>query len=236
MDSKFRHDELHASIGQMFRSKGMEDEKADRVTESLLDADMMGHATHGLALIPWYFEAIAAGNMTMRGDYAVIAERAACMTWNGRRLPGAWLIGKAIDKALERIGEQGVVTVSICECHHTGALAVYLPRITERGLMVILSSAASAASTVAPFGGTRGVLAPNPIAAGIPTDGDPILLDISASITTNNNARQLVRDGRRFPAPWALDAQGNPTDDPAIAVSGGGTLLPIGGLDHGHKG
>ena len=236
MDSRYRHESLHAAVGQMFRSQGMDDEKADRVTESLLDADMMGHATHGLALIPWYFDAIAAGNMTMTGEYAVIAERAGCMTWNGRRLPGAWLIGQAIDKALERIEEQGVVTVSICECHHTGALAVYLPRLTERGLMVILSSAASAASTVAPFGGTRGVLAPNPIAAGIPTDGDPILLDISASITTNNNARQLVRNGGRFPAAWALDAQGNPSDDPAVAVSGGGTLLPIGGLDHGHKG
>jgi LDH2 family malate/lactate/ureidoglycolate dehydrogenase len=89
---------------------------------------------------------------------------------------------------------------------------------------------------VAPYGGTKGLLSPNPMAAGIPTDGDPILLDISASITTMNSARQLARSGRRFAGPWALDAQGQPTDDPANVVSGGGSLLPVGGLDHGHKG
>ena len=236
MSARYSFDALHAAIGDMFRSAGMESEKSDRVTESLLAADMMGHATHGLALAPWYFDSIAAGGVTLRGDYELVAERAGCMTWNGRRLPGAWLIARAIDAALERIAGQGVVTVSIYDSHHTGALAVYLPRLTERGLMAILSCSAPTAATVAPFGGTRGLLSPNPLAAGIPTAGDPILLDISASITTNNNARQLVRSGERFPAAWALDAQGRPSDDPAVAVSGGGTLLPVGGLDHGHKG
>src|SRR5690606_9631608 len=71
---------------------------------------------------------------------------------------------------------------------------------------------------------------------GLPTSGDPILLDISASITTNNRARQLAGAGKRLPGPWVLDAQGQPSDDPAVAVSGGGTLRPVGGLDHGHKG
>jgi LDH2 family malate/lactate/ureidoglycolate dehydrogenase len=235
MNLRYSHAELQLAVGNMFRRVGMEADKADRVTDSLLDADMMGHATHGLALIPWYFDAIEAGGMGLSGNYEVVSERAACMTWNGNRLPGAWLFSRAIDIALERIAEQGVVTVSIFNSHHTGALAVYLPRLTERGLMGIVSSSAASVGTVAPYGGTRGLLAPNPIAAGIPTDGDPILIDVSASITTNNNARQLVRAGGRFPSPWALDAQGNPSDDPAVAVSGG-SLLPIGGLDHGHKG
>jgi len=236
MNARYDYHALHRTTGAMFRAAGMDAEKADRVTESLLAADAMGHATHGLALVPWYFDSIDAGGATLSGDYEVIAERAGCLTWNGRRLPGAWLISKAIDAALARIEQQGVVTVSIYDSHHTGALAVYLPRLTERGLMAILSCSAPTAATVAPFGGRRGLLSPNPLAAGIPTESDPILLDISASITTNNNARQLVRSGGRFPAPWALDADGRPSDDPAVAVSGGGTLLPVGGLDHGHKG
>jgi L-lactate dehydrogenase len=74
------------------------------------------------------------------------------------------------------------------------------------------------------------------MAAGIPTNGDPILLDVSASITTLNRAKQMARDGLHFPHPWALDADGIPTDDPTAVISEGGTLLPVGGLDHGHKG
>ena len=63
-----------------------------------------------------------------------------------------------------------------------------------------------------------------------------MLLDISASITTMNSTRQLVARGEKYPAMWAIDSQGNPTDDPQVVMSGGGTLLPTGGLDHGHKG
>lgn len=146
------------------------------------------------------------------------------------------MIHRAIDLALERVAAHGVVTVTIAGAHHTGALATYLPLVTERGLMPILSCSGPAATGVAPFGGTRALFTPNPLAAGIPTAADPVLLDISSSITTNNRARQLARSGERFPAAWVLDADGHTTDDPAAMVSRGGTLPPVGGLDHGHKG
>jgi L-lactate dehydrogenase len=228
--------ELHASVQALFCTTGMEADKARCVTTALLTADGMGHSTHGLALTPWYLEAARTGVMTITGDKTVVNDRGACITWNGNRLPGAWLINHAIDTALERIEQHGVVTVAIANSHHTGALATYLPRLTERGLMVQLVNSGPAAAGVAPFGGTQAVFTPNPIAAGIPTPGNPILLDISSSITTLNSARQLATRGERFPANWAMDAQGQPSNDPAVVISGGGTLLPVGGFDHGHKG
>ncbi|MDO8777291.1 MAG: Ldh family oxidoreductase [Burkholderiaceae bacterium] len=227
---------LRAAVETLFTATGMDADKARCVTESLLTADSMGHSTHGLALAPWYLEAARTGVMTITGDKTVINQRGGCLTWNGNRLPGAWLIHQAIDAALERIEEHGVVTVAIANSHHTGALATYLPRLTERGLLVQLVNSGPAAAGVAPYGGTKAVFTPNPIAAGIPTPGDPILLDVSSSITTLNSARQLAARGERFPAMWAMDAQGHPSDDPAVVISGGGTLLPVGGFDHGHKG
>jgi LDH2 family malate/lactate/ureidoglycolate dehydrogenase len=81
------------------------------------------------------------------------------------------------------------------------------------------------------------VFTPDPIAIGIPTDGDPILIDISASVTTNGMSDRLRREGKRFPGRWALDAAGQPTDDPsALFTDPPGTILPAGGIDHGHKG
>ncbi|MGX9936578.1 Ldh family oxidoreductase [Advenella kashmirensis] len=236
VSSYYSYVELEQALSDLFCATGMQTNIAKRVTDSLLIAEMMGHLTHGLALAPWYLEAARTGSVTLSGGHDVVVDRGACVTWDGRRLPGAWLISSAIDLAIERAEQFGTVTIAIFNCHHTGALATYLPKLTSNGLMGILASSGPAAKVVAPFGGTEGLLTPNPIAAGIPTEGDPILLDISSSITTLNNARQLARVGERFPQQWALDAKGNPSDDPGCVISGGGTLLPVGGLDHGHKG
>jgi LDH2 family malate/lactate/ureidoglycolate dehydrogenase len=228
--------ELTRFVSALFSATGMDDDKAKAIAESLVTADSMGHRTHGLALAAGYLEAVKNGVMAIHGDVRVVNDRGACVTWDGQRLPGAWLISRAIDTALQRIDQHGVVTVVIANSHHTGALAVYLPRLTERGLLVQLICSSPAARGVAPFGGSEPLFSPNPIAAGIPTQGDPILLDVSSSITTLNSARQLVARGERFPAKWAMDADGQPSDDPNVVVSGGGSLLSVGGFDHGHKG
>src|SRR3546814_17911160 len=66
------------------------------------------------------------------------------------------------------------------------------------------------------------------------SDLDPILIDISASITTVNMAQRMIRGARKYPHAWVMDVQGNLSDDPAT-VTQGGTLLPTGGLDHGQR-
>jgi L-lactate dehydrogenase len=173
--------------------------------------------------------------MATSGAPELLRDEGGCVTWNGCRLPGAFLVQSAVDLACERAATAGMCTVSITNSYHMGALAVYLRRATGRGMMAIVASSTPSVDGVAPHGGTRGVMTPNPLAAGIPTEGDPILLDISSSITTRNKAAQYAAAGRKFPGQWAQDPDGNPTDDPQIMLDGG-TLLPVGGLDHGHKG
>ncbi|MBU8539223.1 Ldh family oxidoreductase [Falsiroseomonas tokyonensis] len=217
------------------QAAGLEAGKAQAVAQTLVESDLLGHATHGLALLPRYLDDAVSGGMTRDGGPEVLRDRGACLTWNGRRLPGPWLVHKALDIALERAETYGTATIAIADSHHIGCLAAYLTRATERGFLMVLSSSASAAAAVAPFGAITGVLAPDPMAAGIPTEGDPILMDVSASITTINMAGQLQKAGARYPHPWVQDAEGNPSTDPAV-LSQGGTLLPAGGLDHGQKG
>jgi LDH2 family malate/lactate/ureidoglycolate dehydrogenase len=159
------------------------------------------------------------------------------VTWDGRRLPGVWLTAAALDLALERAKAHGSATVVVRKSHHIACLAAYLPRATDAGCMAIIASSDPSECSVAPFGGRQAVFTPDPIAIGIPTDGDPILIDISASITTNGMTVRLKARGERYPGEWALDADGNPTDDPAdVLADPPGTILPIGGLDYGHKG
>src|SRR5262249_4283766 len=116
-------------------------------------------------------------------------------------------------------------------------LAAYLKRATERGVMALVCCSDPAGRSVAPFGAISPVFTPNPLGAGIPTSGDPILLDISASYTTNGMTERLYKAGAPLAHPWIQDAQGNPTRDPSVWFNEPkGTLLPLGGVEAGHKG
>lgn len=216
---------------------GLESEKAAITAAVLVEADLLGHTTHGLALLAPYLAEIEKGAMTKAGEPGVLADFPAAVTWDGRRLPGPWLVQRALDVAIPRARTQGTCTVAIRRSHHIACLAAYLKRVTDEGLMVILSCSDPAVCSVAPFGGRREVFTPNPLAAAWPTAGEPVMLDVSMSITTNALTKRLHAEKRKFPGTWALDAEGRPTDDPAaLYASPPGTLLPMGGVDHGHKG
>jgi LDH2 family malate/lactate/ureidoglycolate dehydrogenase len=234
---RFHAADLIAYATRLFAAAGCDGDKPETIAAGLVEADLLGHATHGLQLVPAYLRELESGSMTARGEPDVVADRGAAVTWDGRRLPGVWLTSKAVDLAIERSSAFGTATVVIRRSHHIGCLAAFLQRATDRGMMVIVASSDPAMASVAPFGGRTAVLTPDPIAVGIPTDGDPILIDMSTSITTNGLSDRLRREDKRFPGPWALDAAGRPTNDPAVLFADPpGTLLPTGGTDHGHKG
>lgn len=216
---------------------GLEPEKSAAVAEILVEGDLLGHNTHGLALLPAYLGEIEKGGMTKSGEPEIVADFPAALTWDGKRLAGPWLVLRAIAAAIPRAKANGVCAVAIRRSHHIGCLAAYLQRVTNEGLMVLLTCSDPNICSVAPFGGRREIFTPNPFAAAWPTDGDPVILDVSMSITTNGLTRRLYTEGKRFPGAWALTAEGEATDDPAaLYTKPAGTLLPIGGLDHGHKG
>ena len=211
-----------------------------RVTaEVLVEGDLLGHSTHGLQLLAPYLRDIASGHMRRDGAPAVVSDRGAAVTWDGDFLPGPWLVRSAMDLAFERVAQHAVVTVAIRRSHHIACLAAYLRLATERGLMMLLSCSDPATGSVAPHGGIAGRYTPNPIAAGFPTDGDPVLIDISASTTTNGMTARMNRagDGRRLPGRWLVDAHGEASDDPRVmATDPPGAILPLGGIELGHKG
>lgn len=230
-------DRLTDFATSLFAAAGLDDDKARTVAAILVEGDLLGHTTHGLQLAMPYLAALGDGRMTAAGEPEVIADRAGAIAWNGRRLPGPWLTVKAIDAALARVGEQGIVGVAIRESSHIGCLAAYLERATAKGCMIIVTCSDPSEASVAPFGGTKAMFTPDPIAIGIPTPGDPILIDVSASITTNGLTSRLAKEGGRLPGPWVMDARGNATDDPSVVFTDPpGTILPVGGKEYGHKG
>ena len=140
-----------------------------------------------------------------------------------------------MSEACGRADSFGLGAVAIRRSHHIGCLASFLESPARRGYLVMVLCSDPGDALVAPFGGASPVLTPNPIAAGIPRDGAPILLDLSTSITTAGLTARTRARGERLPGHWLIEPRGDATDDPH-ALERGGALLPLGGLDHGHKG
>jgi len=237
--AKARYDAA-ALIGfaeSLLTGAGMPQDRARDVADILVEADLLGHDTHGLQLLSTYLQHIEAGHMKLRGDPITLADHGAVITWDGQRLPGPWLVLRAMAIATERAKIYGSGTVSIGRSHHIACLAAYLKRATDNGLVMLLLSSAPSGASVAPHGGLRAVFSPSPIAIGFPTDDVPVLVDVSTSITTNMLTRRLGKEGKRLPHHWLIDANGEASDDPAILhAPNKGTILPLGGLDAGHKG
>lgn len=228
---------LRRFAAALLAQAGLDARISEVVADTLVEGDLLGHDTHGLALLAPYLKELESGDMAHAGEPETLSDRGASLLWNGRRLPGPWLVRRGIETLAPRARQYGTATLVIRRSHHIACLAAYLLRATEAGFLMLLASSDPEVRSVAPHGGTRAVFTPNPIAAGIPTSTTPVLVDISSSIKTNGMTARMQRAGQHYEEECLLDAAGNPTRDPAVlSAQPPGTLLPLGGLSAGHKG
>lgn len=229
--------DLVAFANGLLRRAGARDDIAATVADVLVTGDLLGHTTHGLGLLAPYLGELEKGTMTASGEPQVMNARAASELWDGGRLPGPWLTMRAMDRAMAMAKDAGTGTVVIRRSHHIACLAAYLLHASERGMVGIVQSSDPILAAVVPHGGITPIVTPNPIAVGIPTSGDPILVDVSTSITSMGFIRQRRDAGEKLPGEWVIDAEGRATDDPNVVFAEPkGALLPLGGLDAGYKG
>ncbi len=237
MQNRYDHTVLIDYAVSILEKAGLPGDRSAIVAKTLVTSDLMGHTTHGLQLLPLYAEELLQGKMSKDGEPSVIRDGGSQLTWNGRHLPGPYLVEKAIDIGLHRLESTAVFSLAIQESHHIACLAAYLERVTDKGIMIILYSSDPLNKTVAPFGGVDGVYSPDPLAYGIPTHGDPILFDSSASTVANGVIVQKHKQGEDLDGPWLMDAQGNATNRTSTFFEDPpSTVLPVGGMDLGFKG
>ena len=237
MANRYNIEELILYIEALFLAAGMDADKSAIVAQLLVEADLMGHTTHGIAQAPAYLSGLENGLMLGTGDPIIVSDRGATITWDGQRISGVWLTAMAIDLSVDRAKKYGTATMAIRRSGHIACLAAFLTRATDKGCMIELASSDPSIVSVAPYGGTKPAFTPNPIAIGIPTNKNPILIDISASITTNGLTGRLFSEGKKLPGDWVQDKSGRATNDPSVLFTEPpGTILPIGGKEYGHKG
>lgn len=234
---RFDYHALARFADMLLQRAGVPQERATPMTQRMLDADLLGHATHGLWFMSAYLERITAGHIQPAASVRVIHDQPGAFAWHAQRAPGAWVMQEATAELLKRVASQGVVSATIADCSHIGCLQAYLLPLVRENLLVTLSATNPGVRSVAPFGGSDPVLTTNPVAWGIPTRGAPILIDQCTSVASNTFFKSFAARGQKLPEAWLLDSEGQPTNDPEVLQHNPpGSILPLGGLEHGYKG
>lgn len=237
MDRFYNRADLLAFATSLLVKEGMTEDKADVVAELLVQTDELGVTTHGVSMIPYYIPELRSGNMTTTGEVTVLSDRPVAMVWDGNYLPGHWIMKQALDVCIDKAKASGMSAMAIRRSHHIGCLSTLTRIAADQGLICYIATSDPSGKWVAPYGGVDPVLTPNPWAVGYPAKDHPVLIDTCASITTVSKVREYVNSGRQFDHQWMLDGEGNPTTDPNVVnQTPKGTILPVGGADHGHKG
>ena len=237
MTTRYDADSLIVFAKSLLGKVDLPADRAAAVADILVEGDLMGHTTHGLQLLAPYLKELSEGGMAATGDPKVLQDRGSAVTWDGNYLPGPWLVTHAMELMFDRIATHPVMAVVVRRSHHIACLQAYLKRATDRGLVMLLISSDPSCGSVTPYGGCTPLYTPNPIAAGLPTDGEPILMDISTSTTTNGLTQRLYDARRDLPHQWLIDNEGRTSSDPAVLFTEPpGAILPLGGMESGHKG
>ena len=101
MDKRYDAGDLVTLVKNLFHAAGMEIEKCE-IIAPLVEADLIGHTTHGIAQVPAYLKGLENGQMSGKGQPTVVADRGPVIVWDGNRISGVWLTATAIDLAIER--------------------------------------------------------------------------------------------------------------------------------------
>ena len=237
MTSLYPHQILEGLGTQLFIAVGTPENEAQIVSQHLVESSLMGHDSHGVMRIPEYLDLIEQQRVTPGG--AITVRQTSSTTsiidcgGNFGQVGGR----AAVEDAVARAVEHQVATVITSNCNHVGRLGAYVQQVAEQGMIAIATCNSPVhGHFVLPHGGRQGRLATNPLAYGIPTDGDPIVADFATSVAPEGKIRYYRNMETPLPDGWILDAKGHPSNDPEDFYGPPrGGILPLGAAA-GHKG
>src|SRR5580704_8777480 len=220
----------------LLRASGASPEEADAVATGCVNANLVGHDSHGIVAIPTYIDRIKAGHIVPGAPWTIVQESPTTTVIDGHWGFGFHVNAKAMQLTIEKAKKANVAACTVFRQSHIGRVGAYPLMAVEQG-MIGLATADSGRSpkAVAPFGGREPRLGTNPIAIAVPSDLDgPFCLDMATSAVAAGKVFLAAARGEPIPAGWIVDADGRETTDPT-RLRQGGALLPLGGSE-GYKG
>jgi uncharacterized oxidoreductase len=225
-------------VVEVLEAYGSAPENAAVVADHLVTSDLSGVRSHGFIRLPQYVAEILNGETDPVGRPVRRSAGPGRTELDAARSFGQVAGVEAADLAEAAAKATGLGLVTVHEAGHTGRIGAYAEQLGERGcLAVVVCSGARMGHRVAPFGGREARLATNPIAFGIPSSSDPIVGDFSTAVAPEGVIRVLRNLGMPAPDGTLLGPDGLPTTDPSVLYEDPpGTILPLGGMQLGHRG
>ena len=189
------------------------------VADNLVDANLCGHDSHGIGMLPRYAEAYLEGGLQPNQHVTMLLDAGAMLRLDGHAGFGQVLGREAMTLGIERARAHGCAIVALGNAHHLGRIGAWAEQVAAAGFVSLHFVNVVARPIVAPFGGARAGFGTNPFTAGVPLPGrEPLILDFATSVIAQGKLRVAHNKGEDVSPDLLLDDQGQPTRDPRYAV------------------
>jgi len=210
---------LREQVAAILRGAGSAAEEARTVADNLVLANLSGHDSHGIGMVPRYVDAVAEGGLQPNTAMRVQLDAGTLLALDGRRGYGQVVGMQAMELAIARARELGSCIMTLAHAHHLGRIGHFAEAATAQGLVSIHFVNVLSRPVVAPWGGGDGRFGTNPCCIGVPLARQPpFLLDFATSRVAQGKMRVAHNKGERVPPGHLIDEHGRPTDDPGVVV------------------
>ena len=224
---------LTASVATILVAAGSTEKEAQTVAGNLVLANLSGHDSHGVGMVPRYIGAVLEGGLKPNTSVKTLLDLGHMLTLDGQRGYGQVIGEQAMQMGIERAQKHGSCIMTLSNAHHLGRIGHWAEMATAAGLVSLHFVNVMARSSVAPWGGTDGRFGTNPCCIGIPLAGrEPFLLDFATSRVAQGKMRVAYNEGHSVAPGLLIDEKGDPTVNPGVVVvpQTSGTTASGGGL------
>ncbi len=209
---------------------GSSAEESAAVADNLVDANLLGHDSHGIGMLPRYADAYLEGGLTPNAHVSTTLDAGAMLRLDGHQGFGQVIGGEAMALGISRAQQTGCAIVALGNSHHLGRIGAWAEQAAAAGLISVHFVNVISRGIVAPHGGARPGFGTNPFTAGVPIPGrPPFLLDFATSRIAQGKTRVAHNKGEKLPLGTLIDDQGRDTQDPRWSVVPPfGSILPFG--------
>jgi hydroxycarboxylate dehydrogenase B len=226
------HQKLRTLTVRLLKAGGCSETEATIVSDHLVDANLTGHDSHGVGMLPHYFRNLAAGTLVPNQKPEIVSETANFAVWDGRMGYGQVIARDAMDWAIGAAKRHGVAVHGLRNTHHIGRVGTYGEIVAKAGLVSVhFVNGISGRPAVAPYRGREGRFSTNPICIAVPGTAatSPIILDFATSRIALGKVRVAYNEGKQVVEGALIDADGRRTTEPGVIYNEPlGNVLPFG--------
>jgi uncharacterized oxidoreductase len=234
MSKTISADRLRSQGAAILVAAGSSPAEARQVAANLVMANLSGHDSHGVGMLPRYVDAVLEGGLSPNAEAKLLLDAGSVLSLDGQRGYGQVVGEQAMRLGMARAKEQGSCILSLAQAHHLGRIGHFAEMAVAEGLVSMHFVNVKSRPVVAPWGGADGRYGTNPCCIGVPLkDRPPFVLDFATSRVAQGKMRVAHNQGKTVEPGLLIDEQGQPTTDPGVVVvpqSGGlfGALMPFG--------